>query len=91
MSRAEIADVGFEKVLGEESKGILTDVWKYKEEGWVEGGKISYFSVNANTIESEKEGFNLKELGDKKWIEYLDVKDQVHVNHYDHQHKGRMW
>jgi hypothetical protein len=48
--------------------------WRPKLEGWTEDKRDngSYLSVNANTLEPNQQGFDLREWHEKKWVCYLD-------------------
>ncbi len=67
----------------------MTQVWGCKEEGWKEGMTV-YLGVNARTIEPEQ-GLDVRELGQKRWIRYLDCKENVEEDRYDHPHEGGTW
>jgi hypothetical protein len=90
MGEGEVVDVDMEAAAGKQSEGEMTRVWKCKVEGWKEG-KTGYLSVNALTIEQGQEGFDLREIVDKKWIAYLDCKDYKEEDRFDYPQEGGTW
>jgi hypothetical protein len=86
----EIADVDLDAAMGKESEGKITKVWRCKPEGWKED-RTSYLSVNALTIEAGQEGFDLRELVDKKWVAYSDCKDYKEDDRFDYPQVGGTW
>jgi hypothetical protein len=87
---SEVVDVDLEVVLGKDSEGKTTKVWKCKAEGWKES-KMAYLSVNALTIEQGQEGFDLREILDKKWLAYLDCKEYKEKDRFDYPQVGGTW
>lgn len=85
-------DVDLEAEMGRESeeKGKKTKVWRCKAEGWKEG-KTDYLSVNALTVEQGQEGFDLRELVDRKWVAYLDCKEYKEEDRFDYPQVGGTW
>lgn len=90
MGEGEIVDVDLDVAMGKESEGTITKVWRCKPEGWKEG-RTSYLSVNALTIEAGQEGLDLRELVDKKWVEYDDCKDFKEEDRFDYPQVGGTW
>ncbi|KAK9239576.1 DUF636 domain-containing protein [Lipomyces kononenkoae] len=90
MGKGHVVDVDLEAALGKESNGKTTRVWKVDGENWKED-QTGYLSVNANTIEPGQEGLDLRELGQKRWIQYLDCKDYTGEDRYDYPHEGGTW
>ncbi|KAJ8103500.1 hypothetical protein POJ06DRAFT_242062 [Lipomyces tetrasporus] len=90
MGKGKVVDIDLEAALGNESDGKTTQVWGVEEEGWKED-KTGYLSVNALTIEPGQEGLDLRELAQKKWIQYLDVRDGKEEDRYDYPHEGGTW
>lgn len=90
MGEGEIRDVDLEKELGKESQGRMTRVWGCKAEGWKEG-KTGYLSVNALTVEQGQEGFDLREMVDRKWVSYLDCKEYKEEDRFDYPQVGGTW
>ncbi|KAK1994601.1 hypothetical protein LX36DRAFT_583999 [Colletotrichum falcatum] len=84
MGQGEVADVDLgemgvtngNKGPGEESVGrggALTKVWRPKKDGWIEGMRWgSYLSVNGYSVDAGQDGFDLREITEKKWVKYLD-------------------
>jgi hypothetical protein len=87
---SEVVDVDLEKEMGKESEGKMTKVWRCKPEGWKEG-RTSYLSVNALTIEGGQDGFDLREMVDKKWVAYLDCKDYKEEHRFNYPQVGGTW
>lgn len=51
----------------------MAKVWRPKKEGWVEGKKFgSYLSVNGYSVDAGQDGFDLREITEKKWVGYCD-------------------
>ncbi|OHF02572.1 hypothetical protein CORC01_02267 [Colletotrichum orchidophilum] len=51
----------------------VTKVWRPRKQGWVEGKKFgSYLSVNGYSVDAGQDGFDLREITEKKWIGYCD-------------------
>ena len=74
-----------------EIEGEKKQAWMMKREGWDEEHGMSYFSLNAATLEPEQEGFNLKEWTEKGWIAYCDSKDNVGDFRMGKPHDGGMY
>lgn len=70
-AEVDLSELGVKGKNGE-SLGKTT-VWRPKSEAWGEcRGLGSYLSVNGFTVDAGQEGFDLRELTEKKAIEYLD-------------------
>ncbi|CAM6099465.1 unnamed protein product [Calypogeia fissa] len=91
VGEGEVIEIDLEAAVGKESKGKMTKVWRVKEEGWFQPGVRKYLTVNAHTVEPGQEGFDLREIVDKKWLAYLDCKDFKGENRYDYPHEGGTW
>jgi hypothetical protein len=56
------------------SAGEPVAVWSPRREGWEEGsGKPSYISVNLTSVDAKQEGFDLRDFGRFRWIQYYDL------------------
>ena len=76
------------EVLSERSKGERTKVWRVQELGpESRGDKGPYLSVNAHTIEADQ-GLDLRELTEKKLVEYIDCRNERGQRRYDYPHHG---
>lgn len=85
----EVKEIDLEEWLGNKSEGKTTKVWRAKADGWQEGKvDTAYLSVNAITVEPGQKGFNMKEWYEKKWINYLDTKDETEDNRMGEPHEG---
>ncbi|KAH8676428.1 hypothetical protein BGZ60DRAFT_504040 [Tricladium varicosporioides] len=65
-------------------------VWTPKREGWVEPS-TGCLNVNAATIEPGQDGFDMREWHEKKWIHYLDMKDEVGDARLGEPHNGGLY
>lgn len=75
---------------GEGSKTVRTKAWTIQKEGWDEGLRSCYLSVNAQTLEPE-DGLDLREIADKKWLGYLDYREMKEKQRFDSPHIGGSW
>lgn len=98
----EVSEIDLEEWLGKSSEGKKTKVWRPRPEGWTPDkpkefigesveGKNAYMSVNAHTLEPGQEGLDLREWHEKKWILYLDCKDDKEENRYVQPHDGGIY
>ncbi|KMP04707.1 hypothetical protein CIRG_04388 [Coccidioides immitis RMSCC 2394] len=83
-------EIDLEAKLGKPSEGKMTRIWRMGEEKWEPGSK-GYLSVNAHTIDQDQERFDMRELVDKKWVEYLDGKEWAQPPRYDYPYPGGTW
>ncbi|KAF9876402.1 hypothetical protein CkaCkLH20_06345 [Colletotrichum karsti] len=83
MGKGEVVEVdletlGFKSESGNgdnraDSDAKLTKIWRPLKDGWLEGKKFgSYLSVNGYAVDAGQEGFDLREITEKKWVGYLD-------------------
>lgn len=64
---------GSGEVRDAEIDGERRKIWAPKAEGWDESDyRVSYLTVNAQTLEAGQEGLNLLEWTEKQWIAYVD-------------------
>ncbi|EGE00177.1 hypothetical protein TESG_07497 [Trichophyton tonsurans CBS 112818] len=71
-------------------KKVKTKAWTIDEDGWDEGLRSCYLSVNAQTLEPE-DGLDLREIVDKKWLGYLDYREMKEKQRFDRPHVGGSW
>ncbi|EEP76917.1 predicted protein [Uncinocarpus reesii 1704] len=83
-------EIDLEAKLGKPSEGKLTRIWRMGEEKW-QPGKKGYLSINLHTIDQGQDGLDLRELVDKKWVEYLDCKEETSPLRYDYPQNGGTW
>lgn len=82
MGEGELADVDLEALGVKDSKANQdndgaatgqTKVWRPKKDGWKEGKRFgSYLSVNGYSVDAGQDGFDLREITERKWVGYLD-------------------
>jgi hypothetical protein len=85
--QGEVTELDVEAWKGGDEKGEVREVWRAKREGWKEGmGGTGYLSVNAMTLDQGQEGLDLREWVEKKWVCYLDCKEEKEENRYDRPH-----
>ncbi|EEQ33086.1 hypothetical protein McanMca71_003797 [Microsporum canis] len=75
---------------GEGSKKITTKAWRIEKEGWDEGKRTSYLSINVQTLEPE-DGLDLRELVDKKWLGFIDCREFKEKQRFDRPQTGGSW
>ncbi|KAI1907667.1 hypothetical protein LOZ12_004374 [Ophidiomyces ophidiicola] len=78
-------EIDLEVKLGKPSEGKMTKIWRMDEHN------PGYHSVNAHTIDQDQEGFDLRDFSDKKWVKYLDCKEEVSPGRYNYPQNGGTW
>jgi hypothetical protein len=82
---SEVRSVDVEEWMGRLPAGDKTQVWVPKPSS---SDKISYLSLNAHAFEPGQEGLDLREWVEKKWVCYLDCKDELEDDRYSKPHIG---
>ena len=76
--------------LASSSNNPKTPVWRIPS-GDFEETTTGYLSINAVTIDHDQPGFDLRALADKKWIQWIDRKDDKEDARYDYPQEGGIW
>lgn len=71
-------------------EGKEVRAWKPKKEGWKEN-QTGYLSINACTLEQDQEGLDLREWHEKRWIGYLDCKEEVGEDRFGEPYPGGIY
>ena len=77
----------------ESSAERVVSGWSPKSEGWEEDGeaRTSYFSLNLITVDAAQEGFDLREIHERGWVQYLDAIDYMPEERTTRPHQHGMY
>lgn len=69
---------GQSEIKEAEVNGEKRKIWAPKAEGWQEDNfRVSYLTVNAQTLEPGQDGLDMLEWTEKQWIAYIDCLNMV--------------
>ncbi|KAK2834847.1 hypothetical protein FQN49_006855 [Arthroderma sp. PD_2] len=87
---ADMTDMKAAAAAAGPKRMVKTKAWRIEEEGWDEGNRSCYLSVNVQTLEPE-DGMDLVELIDKKRVGFLDCREYKEKQRFDHPQLGGTW